>query len=163
MGERLGRFIIKFLPAVLAGAGRALLRELKDKKVSGNKSRVIEKTMRLVKMAHTPVSVSAVNTHQGKEGKRAVVAAAFSRKGDSADGAPQGRPPCELPNGQWCSKGTCHFTHDKVNPGGACYRDPRWRGPLPETVLNNKQQEERSNNARENIAHHAWSQCLPQS
>eukprot|EP00965_Chrysotila_dentata_P021534 713491-Pleurochrysis_carterae.AAC.1 len=29
-------------------------------------------------------------------------------------------------------KGTCHFTHDKVNPGGPCYRDPRWPGPLPD-------------------------------
>eukprot|EP00965_Chrysotila_dentata_P125916 4161734-Pleurochrysis_carterae.AAC.1 len=32
VGERLGRLIIKFLPAALAGEGRALLRELIDKK-----------------------------------------------------------------------------------------------------------------------------------
>eukprot|EP00965_Chrysotila_dentata_P222838 6193213-Pleurochrysis_carterae.AAC.1 len=70
MAERLGRLIIRFLPAVLAGEGRALLRELVDKKVLGNESRVIEETMRLVKMAHTPFPVSAVNKHQGKKGKR---------------------------------------------------------------------------------------------
>eukprot|EP00965_Chrysotila_dentata_P261444 6214258-Pleurochrysis_carterae.AAC.2 len=43
----------------------------------------------------------------------------------------------ELPNGQWCSKGYCHFKHDKVNPGGPCYGDPRWPGPLPDKVLKN--------------------------
>eukprot|EP00965_Chrysotila_dentata_P157633 5207605-Pleurochrysis_carterae.AAC.1 len=43
-------------------------------------------------MAHTPIPVSAVNKQQGKKGKRAVAAATFSRKGDSAGGAPQGRP-----------------------------------------------------------------------
>eukprot|EP00965_Chrysotila_dentata_P017825 593329-Pleurochrysis_carterae.AAC.1 len=59
VGERLGRLIIKFLPAALAGEGRALLRELIHKKVLGKESRVIEETMRLVKMAHTPVPVSA--------------------------------------------------------------------------------------------------------
>eukprot|EP00965_Chrysotila_dentata_P200906 6180251-Pleurochrysis_carterae.AAC.1 len=102
VGERLGR-IIKFLPAALAGEARVLLRELIDKKVLGKESRVIEETMRLVMMAHTPVPVSAVI----KKTKRAsaVAAAAFSRKGDSAGGSPHGRPPYELPNGQWCSKG----------------------------------------------------------
>eukprot|EP00965_Chrysotila_dentata_P046432 1542815-Pleurochrysis_carterae.AAC.2 len=106
MGERLGRLIVKFLPAASAGEGRALLHELIDKEVLGKESRVIEETMRLVKMAQTPVPVSAVNKHQGKKGKRAVAAAAFSRKSDSACGALQGRPPyVELPNGQWCSKG----------------------------------------------------------
>eukprot|EP00965_Chrysotila_dentata_P003473 112915-Pleurochrysis_carterae.AAC.1 len=64
-------------------------------------------------MAHTPIPVSVVNKQEGKKGKRAVAAATFSRKGDSAGGLPQGRPPYELPNGQWCSKGPCHFTHDK--------------------------------------------------
>eukprot|EP00965_Chrysotila_dentata_P018561 618114-Pleurochrysis_carterae.AAC.1 len=58
----------------------------------------------------------------------------------------------ELPNGQWCLKGTCHFTHDKVNPGGPCYGDPRWPGPLPDKVLKNKQQVERIKNAREEYA-----------
>eukprot|EP00965_Chrysotila_dentata_P003890 126952-Pleurochrysis_carterae.AAC.1 len=113
IGERLGRLIIKFLPAALAGEGRALLRELIETKAMGKESRVIEEIMRLVQVALTPVPVSTVNKHQGKKGKRAVAAAAFSRKGDSAGGAPQGRPPYELPNGQGCSKGTCEFTNDK--------------------------------------------------
>eukprot|EP00965_Chrysotila_dentata_P134594 4451972-Pleurochrysis_carterae.AAC.1 len=46
-GERLGRLIIKFLPAALAGEGLALLRELIDKKILGNESKVIEATVRL--------------------------------------------------------------------------------------------------------------------
>eukprot|EP00965_Chrysotila_dentata_P132716 4388419-Pleurochrysis_carterae.AAC.1 len=55
VGERLGRLIIKFLPTALVGEGRALLRELEDKKQLGKESRVIEDTIRLVKMAHRPV------------------------------------------------------------------------------------------------------------
>eukprot|EP00965_Chrysotila_dentata_P134643 4453907-Pleurochrysis_carterae.AAC.1 len=47
VGERLGRLVIKILPNALAGEGRALLRELIDKKVLGKESRVIEETMRL--------------------------------------------------------------------------------------------------------------------
>eukprot|EP00965_Chrysotila_dentata_P148452 4901514-Pleurochrysis_carterae.AAC.1 len=47
VGERLGRLIIKFLPAALAGEGRALLRELIDKKILGNENKVIEETVRL--------------------------------------------------------------------------------------------------------------------
>eukprot|EP00965_Chrysotila_dentata_P057136 1895754-Pleurochrysis_carterae.AAC.1 len=54
MAERLGRLVIKFLPTPLAGEGRALLRELMDKKQLGNASQIIEDTMRLVKMAHRP-------------------------------------------------------------------------------------------------------------
>eukprot|EP00965_Chrysotila_dentata_P113081 3736288-Pleurochrysis_carterae.AAC.1 len=71
MGERLGRLIIKFLPAALAGEGRALLRELIEKKVLDKESRFIKEIKRLVKLAHTPAPVSAVNKHQGKKGKRA--------------------------------------------------------------------------------------------
>eukprot|EP00965_Chrysotila_dentata_P149709 4943522-Pleurochrysis_carterae.AAC.1 len=58
-GERLSRLIIKFLPTALAGEGRALLREMIDKKLPANDSRVIEETVRLVKMAHVTVPVSA--------------------------------------------------------------------------------------------------------
>eukprot|EP00965_Chrysotila_dentata_P047792 1585354-Pleurochrysis_carterae.AAC.1 len=71
VGERLGRLIIKFLPAALAGEGRALLRELVDKKVLGNENKVIEETVRLVKMAHTSVPVSAAAKGMNKKDKRA--------------------------------------------------------------------------------------------
>eukprot|EP00965_Chrysotila_dentata_P099969 3303324-Pleurochrysis_carterae.AAC.1 len=54
-----------------------------------------------------------------------------------------------MPDGKTCSKGTCHFAHDLVNPGGPCYRDPRWPGPLPEKVAKNKQQVERIRVARD--------------
>eukprot|EP00965_Chrysotila_dentata_P062449 2069703-Pleurochrysis_carterae.AAC.1 len=68
-------------------------------------------------MAHRRVSVSAANNPFNKRGKKAVAASAATRKhdptGGAGGGAPGGRPPYELPNGQWCSKGTCHFTHDK--------------------------------------------------
>eukprot|EP00965_Chrysotila_dentata_P262682 6214640-Pleurochrysis_carterae.AAC.2 len=111
-GERLGRLIIKFLPAALAGEGRALLCELIDKKLLGKESRVIEETVRLVKMAHVVVPVSAATKDLNKKDKRAVAAARTARKGNFG-GAPLGGAPYELPNGQWCSKGTCHFTHDK--------------------------------------------------
>eukprot|EP00965_Chrysotila_dentata_P150820 4983649-Pleurochrysis_carterae.AAC.1 len=103
-------------------------------------------------MAHRPVPVSAAHKGFNKKGKKAVAAAAAS-KNDSTEGAGgntlDGRRPYELPDGQWCSKGTCHFTHDKVNPEGPCYRDPRWPGLLPDKVLNNKQQVERIKNAIE--------------
>eukprot|EP00965_Chrysotila_dentata_P135633 4484203-Pleurochrysis_carterae.AAC.1 len=39
VGERLGRLIIKFLSTAVAGEGRALLRELEDKKQLGKESR----------------------------------------------------------------------------------------------------------------------------
>eukprot|EP00965_Chrysotila_dentata_P212939 6187338-Pleurochrysis_carterae.AAC.1 len=42
VGERLGRLIINFLPAAFTGGGRALLRELIDKKVLGKENRVIK-------------------------------------------------------------------------------------------------------------------------
>eukprot|EP00965_Chrysotila_dentata_P091846 3032209-Pleurochrysis_carterae.AAC.1 len=105
MGERIGRLIIKFLPPALAGEGRALLRELTDKKVLGNEGRVlIEDTMRLVKLAHRPVPVSAAHKGFNKKGKKAVAAAAATRKHDSTGGTggntPGGRPPYELPDGQ---------------------------------------------------------------
>eukprot|EP00965_Chrysotila_dentata_P178661 5900139-Pleurochrysis_carterae.AAC.1 len=104
-------------------------------------------------MAHIAVPVSAAYTGKEKKDKKAVAAAAFGRKGGNAQGgAPRSGAPYELPNGQWCSKGTCHFTHDKVNPDGPCYRDPRWPGPLPDKVLKNKQQVERIKKARENNA-----------
>eukprot|EP00965_Chrysotila_dentata_P097670 3229289-Pleurochrysis_carterae.AAC.1 len=57
--ERLGRLIIKFLPAALTGEGRALLRDLFDKNALGKESCVIDETMRLVKIAHVAVPVSA--------------------------------------------------------------------------------------------------------
>eukprot|EP00965_Chrysotila_dentata_P114460 3783124-Pleurochrysis_carterae.AAC.2 len=106
-------------------------------------------------MAHRPVPVSAAHKSFNKKGKKAVAAAAATRKNDSSGGAgggaPRSRPRYELPNGQWCSKGTCHFTHDEVNPGGPCYRDPRWPEPLPDKVLKNKQQVERIKNKQGKI------------
>eukprot|EP00965_Chrysotila_dentata_P178480 5894385-Pleurochrysis_carterae.AAC.1 len=82
-------------------------------------------------MAHVPVPVSAATKGLNKKDQRAVAAATTARKGNTGR-ATRGGAPYELPNGQWCSKGTCHFTHDKVNPGGPCYRDPSWPGPLPD-------------------------------
>eukprot|EP00965_Chrysotila_dentata_P119961 3967718-Pleurochrysis_carterae.AAC.1 len=71
VGERLGRLAVKFLPAALAGNGRALLRELIDKKQLGNESKVIEETVQLVKMAHTAIPVSAAAKGLNKMDKRA--------------------------------------------------------------------------------------------
>eukprot|EP00965_Chrysotila_dentata_P061495 2036261-Pleurochrysis_carterae.AAC.1 len=89
----------------------------------------------------------------GKKDKRAVAAAAPTRfKGKQDNTQASGGAPYELPNGQWCSKGSCQFNHDKVNPGSPCYRDPRWPGPLPEKVLKSKQQEKRIKNARDKNA-----------
>eukprot|EP00965_Chrysotila_dentata_P115122 3806160-Pleurochrysis_carterae.AAC.1 len=152
MGERLGRLIIKFLPTALAGEGRALLRELIDKKLLGNEGRVIEvvDTMRLLTvlmMVHCLVPVSAAHKSCNKKGKKAIAAAAATRKTDSSGGAgggaPGGRPPYELPDGQWCSKRTCHLTHDKVNPRGPCYRDPSL-SPTKYCRTNNKSNESRT-------------------
>eukprot|EP00965_Chrysotila_dentata_P181983 6009044-Pleurochrysis_carterae.AAC.1 len=104
--ERLGRFIIKFLPAALAGEGRALLRDLFDKNALGKEGCVIEEAMRLVKMAHVTVPVSAAYKGQTKKDKKVIAAAATGRKGSGVPGgAPRGGSPYELPNGQWCSKG----------------------------------------------------------
>eukprot|EP00965_Chrysotila_dentata_P117141 3871165-Pleurochrysis_carterae.AAC.2 len=88
-----------------------------DKKQLGNESRVIEDTMRLVKMAHRPVPVSATHKPFNIKGKKAIAASAATRKhyptGGAGGGAPGGKPPYELPNGQWWSQGTRYFTHDK--------------------------------------------------
>eukprot|EP00965_Chrysotila_dentata_P121897 4029117-Pleurochrysis_carterae.AAC.1 len=68
-------------------------------------------------MAHRPVPVSAAHKPFNKKSKKAIAASAATRTRDQTGGASGGtaggRPPHELPNGQWCSKGTCHFTHDK--------------------------------------------------
>eukprot|EP00965_Chrysotila_dentata_P186419 6155743-Pleurochrysis_carterae.AAC.1 len=98
-GERLGRLIIKFFPAALAGEGRALLRELIGQKSPSNESRVIEETVRLGKMAHIPVPVSAATKGLGKNEKRAVAASAFARKGNPGNN-PRNGAPYELPSGQ---------------------------------------------------------------
>eukprot|EP00965_Chrysotila_dentata_P003621 119225-Pleurochrysis_carterae.AAC.2 len=90
-------------------------------------------------MAHSSVLVSAAAKRLNKKDKRAIATAAPTRlKGKPGGTQLFGGAPYELPNEQWCSKGTCHFNHDKVNPGGPYYRDLRWPGPLPEKVLKNK-------------------------
>eukprot|EP00965_Chrysotila_dentata_P168581 5567361-Pleurochrysis_carterae.AAC.1 len=104
-GERLGRLIIKFLPAALAGEGRALLRDVFDKNALGKESCVMEEAMRLVKMAHVAVPVSAAYKGQGKKDTKTIAAATTGRKGGGAPGgASRSGAPYELPNGQWCSK-----------------------------------------------------------
>eukprot|EP00965_Chrysotila_dentata_P036930 1228739-Pleurochrysis_carterae.AAC.1 len=85
-GERLGRLIIKLLPAALAGEGRALLRDLFDKSALGKKSCVFEEKMRLVKMAHIAVPVSAAYKGPTKKDKKAIAAATFGRKGGELRG-----------------------------------------------------------------------------
>eukprot|EP00965_Chrysotila_dentata_P012418 408507-Pleurochrysis_carterae.AAC.1 len=65
-------------------------------------------------MAHSSVPVSAAAKGTNKKDKRAIAAAAPTRyKGKQGNTQPSGGAPYELPNGQWCSKGTCHFNHDK--------------------------------------------------
>eukprot|EP00965_Chrysotila_dentata_P147107 4857051-Pleurochrysis_carterae.AAC.1 len=94
-------------------------------------------------MAHRPVPVSAAH-----KPKKAIAASAATRKHDPTGGAGGGTPGGRLlyliPNGQWCSTGNCHFTHDKVNQGGPCYRVPRWPGPLPEKALHGGQSRQQS-------------------
>eukprot|EP00965_Chrysotila_dentata_P115687 3823257-Pleurochrysis_carterae.AAC.1 len=100
-GERLERLIIKFLPEALAGKGRTLLRDLFDKNALGKERCVIDEAMRLVKMAHVAVPVSAAYKGPSKKEKKAIAAAAFSCKGrNTQGGAPRGGAPYELPNGQ---------------------------------------------------------------
>eukprot|EP00965_Chrysotila_dentata_P110585 3653580-Pleurochrysis_carterae.AAC.1 len=78
-------------------------------------------------MAHIAVPVSAAYKRQAKKEKKAIAAAPFGRKGGNVQGrAPKGGAPYELPNGPWCSRGTCHFTHDKVNP---------WRSMLSRSAM----------------------------
>eukprot|EP00965_Chrysotila_dentata_P086831 2865625-Pleurochrysis_carterae.AAC.1 len=86
-------------------------------------------------MAHVAVPVLAAYKGPYKKDKKAIAAAAMARKTEhtgAAKGAPRSGAPYELLNGQWCSKGTCQFTHDKLNPGGPCCRGPRWARPLPD-------------------------------
>eukprot|EP00965_Chrysotila_dentata_P160513 5299751-Pleurochrysis_carterae.AAC.1 len=71
--ERLGRLIIKFLPAALAGEGRALLRDLFDKNALGKESCVIDEAMRLVKNgAHRDTGFSSLQraSKEGQQGGR---------------------------------------------------------------------------------------------
>eukprot|EP00965_Chrysotila_dentata_P106816 3528966-Pleurochrysis_carterae.AAC.1 len=64
-------------------------------------------------MAHVvPVPVSAAFKDSTRKDKRKVAAASAACKGAPGGGRKTGAP-YKLPNGQWCSKGTCNFTHDK--------------------------------------------------
>eukprot|EP00965_Chrysotila_dentata_P143222 4732498-Pleurochrysis_carterae.AAC.1 len=65
-------------------------------------------------MAHSSVPVSAAARGTNKKDKRAIAAVAPTRyKGKQGKTQPSGGAPYALPDGQWCSKGTCHFNHDK--------------------------------------------------
>eukprot|EP00965_Chrysotila_dentata_P179421 5925290-Pleurochrysis_carterae.AAC.1 len=65
-------------------------------------------------MVHSASQIAAATKGFYKNDNRAVAAAAPSRFIEKAGGAqPSGGAPYELPNGQWCSKGTSHFNHDK--------------------------------------------------
>eukprot|EP00965_Chrysotila_dentata_P155911 5152267-Pleurochrysis_carterae.AAC.1 len=64
-------------------------------------------------MAHTSVPISAVAKGASKKDQRAIAAAAPTRnKGKQGNNQPSAAP-YALPDGQWCSTGTCHFNHDK--------------------------------------------------
>eukprot|EP00965_Chrysotila_dentata_P209178 6185150-Pleurochrysis_carterae.AAC.1 len=145
MGERLGWLIIKFLPAALAGEGRVLNLRAGRQESSGQR-RPGDRGHHHATREDGVSSGPGLGKGFNKKGMKAVAAAAATRKNDSRGGAggnaPGGRPPYKLPDGQWCSKGTCHFTHDQINPGEPCYRDPLWPGYLPDKVLKNKQQVE---------------------
>eukprot|EP00965_Chrysotila_dentata_P034085 1135214-Pleurochrysis_carterae.AAC.3 len=148
--EKLSCLIIKFLPTALAGEGRSLLREIIDKKLLANESRVIEKTVRHVKMAHVVVPVSAAYKGQNKKDEKAVAAAAMARKSEhtgTAKGGPRGGALYEQPNGQWCSKGTCNFTHDKLNPGGPLGQTAARQVPEKQAAGPEDQERARENNA----------------
>eukprot|EP00965_Chrysotila_dentata_P162912 5379757-Pleurochrysis_carterae.AAC.1 len=65
-------------------------------------------------MAHTSVPISAAAKGTSKKDKRAIAAAAPTwNKGKQGNPQPSGGAPYTLPDGQGCSKGTCHFNHDK--------------------------------------------------
>eukprot|EP00965_Chrysotila_dentata_P041508 1376717-Pleurochrysis_carterae.AAC.1 len=86
-------------------------------------------------MAHSSVPVSAAAKGMNKKDERAVAAAAPSRyKGKPSGTQSSGGASYELPNGQWCSKGTYHFNHDQswgppMLSGSALARIPTREGP----------------------------------
>ena len=72
------------------------------------------------------------------------LAALGSSKGKGDKGPPKGKgSSVRLPDGKFCSEGTCNFNHDETHPGQRCYRAPGFEGPLPLRTYNNVPQRER--------------------
>jgi hypothetical protein len=71
------------------------------------------------------------------------------------------RPGNRLPEGQRCKNGTCDFDHDRLKPGAPCFRDPRWKGPLPLRVYNDPRQRGRIIAEREVEAKRLGVRCEP--
>ena len=53
-----------------------------------------------------------------------------------------------LPDGKWCSAGTCHIKHDEIAPGEACHRDSTKAIALKPHVWNNASHVQRLRNDR---------------
>jgi len=91
-----------------------------------------------VAAAATPTAPGATPT-SGRAKKRAAKRAAQALAAvEAAKKAASLKGGFRLPPGQRCSKGTCDFRHDEKYPGKPCYRDPRWRGPLPRETWENE-------------------------
>ena len=61
-------------------------------------------------------------------------------------------PKYVLPNGEWCSSGTCHINHDKLAPGETCHRDSSKAIKVKSHVWTNEAHMQRLRDAR--LANH---------
>eukprot|EP00965_Chrysotila_dentata_P164484 5430317-Pleurochrysis_carterae.AAC.8 len=128
-GERLGRLIVKFLPTALAAEGRALLRKLI----------VLQERAQQRKQRHRADHAPSLNGARGGTGLGRIQQVRQKGQKGECSGCRDSQTrtrlrtsqwrPYELPSGQWCSKGTCHSTRDKANPGGLVLGIRAGQGP----------------------------------
>ena len=172
----LGRFVISLMPRSLATDGAKLVSELQQDGTIEDIVVVIERCCELVKLHQNPANKGAIlaSATQDKETLRTEAICAAIRaglnakqvmafvnaqtnggsknKGGKDKGKDKGgntKGTSRLPDGQRCSKGTCNFNHDITNPGGPCYRDPRYMDGYPDKVAANAPQVARIEKDRE--------------
>ena len=78
--------------------------------------------------AATAKAAAKVNA-AAAQAKAGVASKRQQKKGERAE-----RGNGRLPEGEYCSKGSCGWKHDEKYPGKPCYRDPDWKGPLPKEI-----------------------------
>jgi hypothetical protein len=167
VGEALGKFIIRLMPAANASEGRDLIRRMLAAGTLTNTDEVIRECTVIVHESSRPGTVtvsaavraraaaaaSAILGTQSQAARdtvaraRAASACAAAGSAKRAAGAgDKGRTP-KLPTGEWCGDGTCTVKHvDKSGNYTPCFRAP-WRtlAELPEPLRSNRAALERFN------------------
>ena len=166
-GRDLSEFIVEQLPSGLASDGRSLQRDAVDKKKFDDVTYITGETQRIVEDAYDPSKkpsamltyseavksngsgngigngANATKTVSVKTANKMVAAAIQDYKSKAPGNKTTGkesnrRGGNRLPEGQYCSSGTCNFDHDRLKPGKPCYRQSDFEGPLPQSTYDNE-------------------------